>query len=145
MCVCIWKPKDKKLTKDVLAMCWDRNPDGAGYMWSQDGKVKIRKGFMTFKKFWKSFKHAQRRIGNETGIGIHFRIGTSGMLDRRNCHPHRVSETLAFIHNGILPLEIEKGSTESDSMVFASMLSSLPAGWHNDDNIKAKTSSVGSS
>ena len=105
-------------------------------MWAAGDGVKIRKGFMSFKKFWKSYKHAVRKIGNSTGIAIHFRIGTSGMLDRRNCHPHRVNEKLAFIHNGILPIEVPPGSTVSDSVLFSELLASLPEGWHMDVKIR---------
>jgi len=135
MCVCIWKPAGKKVAKSVLEKCWAKNRHGAGYMWAVDGKVCIRKGFMSFKKFWKSYNKAMHNMGNP-GMGIHFRIGTSGMLDSRNCHPHRIHSGLAFIHNGILPLEVPKNSTVSDSVLFSQLLESLPDGWHLDSKIK---------
>ncbi len=53
MCVILVKEKGIELpTKKVLKCCWERNPDGAGFMFNDYGKVIIMKGFMTFEEFY---------------------------------------------------------------------------------------------
>ena len=137
MCVCVWKPFEKEVSKETMRLCWDGNPQGAGYMWAEDGRVQIRKGFFKFRRFWKAYRRDISRIERaKSGVAIHFRISTSGLLDRKNCHPHRVSRDLAFIHNGILPLEVDQKSPVSDSVLFSDILRDLPAGWHNVSNLK---------
>ena len=97
MCIAIYKPKDKKLTKEELQRCWDANPDGAGFMYVHSGKLRIKKGFMTFDRFFSSFNNLQHK----TAV-IHFRIKTHGKADESNTHPFFTSDSLGFVHNGII-------------------------------------------
>ena len=53
MCIIAYKPKGQALpSKETLQMCWNNNEDGAGYMFANDGRVWISKGFATFDKFY---------------------------------------------------------------------------------------------
>lgn len=97
MCIAIYKPADKRLSKELLETCWEANPDGAGFMYTHNGKLKIKKGFMTFDRFWASFNNLQHKIAV-----IHFRFKTHGEADEENTHPFFVSPTMGFVHNGII-------------------------------------------
>lgn len=105
MCIAIYKPADKKLSKELLENCWDSNPDGAGFMYNHNGKLKITKGFMTFDRFFASFNNLQHK----TAV-LHFRIKTHGKANEENTHPFFVADNLGFVHNGI----INKVSTSSN-------------------------------
>ena len=73
MCIIINKIRGlEKPSKETLKNCWDSNPDGAGVMWNEEGKVHIRKGFMDFDSFYKFTETIQNPT--EKGIVYHFRI-----------------------------------------------------------------------
>jgi hypothetical protein len=121
-----------------MRKCWDANSDGAGYMWAENGEVQIRKGFFKFKRFWHSYQADLPRINQaKSGVAIHFRISSSGVVDTQNCHPHWVNTNFAFIHNGILPLEVPIGSKVSDSYILSkSILQDLPLEWYKKHNLR---------
>lgn len=118
MCVAIYKPGDKSISKSVLRQCWTKNPDGAGFMYADNGSVIVEKGLMDFHSFWKAYKNALYGKAKGMDMVIHFRIGTSGLMDENNCHPHIVSEELAFVHNGIISELSFKDSDKSDTIHF---------------------------
>ena len=51
MCIAIYKPSDKILSQETLNECYDSNPDGAGFMYAQDKKLHIEKGFFSYDSF----------------------------------------------------------------------------------------------
>lgn len=97
MCIAIYKPAEKIIDMDTLQRCFNANPDGAGFMYSNGTEMKIHKGFFTFKAFWKAFEPHQERQ-----CLIHFRIKTHGEVSVKNCHPFFVTKDVGFIHNGII-------------------------------------------
>lgn len=98
MCIAILKPKDKVLTKETLENCSVNNPDGCGFAYRNDeGKIIINK-FMAFKDFWEAYNKVQE---NHTML-IHFRIATHGKVEIANCHPFKLNNHMALIHNGII-------------------------------------------
>jgi predicted glutamine amidotransferase len=101
MCIAVFKPQDVKIKKAVLKHCFEQNPDGCGFaIPCLTGKtMKIRKGFFTFRSFWEQYREHESR---GTPMLIHFRIATSGKIDQDNCHPWRISDKHALIHNGVL-------------------------------------------
>lgn len=129
MCVIIYKPKDIVLPREHLEAAFCSNPGGAGFMFAEDGKLRVFKGYMAFKSFWKGFKpyEAEKCV-------IHFRLATCGAQVALNCHPFKVREDLAFAHNGhfmeysgfevvmqnspALPGRAEKTIKVSDTYVF---------------------------
>lgn len=132
MCVILVKERGIELpTKDVLESCWKRNPDGAGFMFNDCDKVVIMKGFMTFEEFYlrlqtaKEFYHLK-----EKGLVIHFRIATSGLKDKGNCHPYPISNDnldlresfitteLGIAHNGIIRDYNGKDKILNDTQLF---------------------------
>ena len=97
MCIAIMKPEGKVIPEDTLLECWNNNPDGAGFMYAEDGKLHIHKGFMGWSGFWKAWKKHQDKKSV-----IHFRIRTHGKTDAENTHPFQVGDNLAFVHNGTI-------------------------------------------
>jgi len=111
MCIAIMKSANKKISKATLRRCYDANPDGAGFMYAEDKQLVVKKGYFTFKEFYKEYKpHGDKQVL------IHFRIKTHGPIDKNNCHPFLVNNSLGFIHNGII--NGYGDSKESDTIQF---------------------------
>lgn len=98
MCIAILKPKDKILDKNLLETCSINNPDGCGFAYLNDKGEIIIKKFMEFNSFWKEYNKVQV---NHTML-IHFRIATHGKVELANCHPFKLNNHMALIHNGII-------------------------------------------
>lgn len=133
MCIIAYKPKDIEMPdKQILLNCFNRNPDGAGYMFAEDNKVKIKKGFMSFSAFYNDLMIDYDRMGKGTDFVLHFRIGTQGGNIPANTHPFAISENVedlkelykecdvALAHNGIINLTSNylSSSNTSDTMDF---------------------------
>jgi predicted glutamine amidotransferase len=114
MCIIVVKPKGKKLPcKNTLKTCFENNPHGAGYVFSRNGKLHLRKGFLTFETFWKSI--SAEKICRTDDAVLHFRQATSGLVDAGNTHPFPLTKDIrklratlldtrlpAVAHNGVL-------------------------------------------
>ena len=97
MCIAIMKSENKKISKATLQRCYDANPDGAGFMFAENKELTVKKGYFTFKEFYKEYKPHENKQ-----VLLHFRIKTHGPIDKDNCHPFLVNSGLGFIHNGII-------------------------------------------
>ena len=116
MCIAIVKPKGiKNLTKKQLKVCWENNPDGAGFMYNDGVRVTGIKGFMTFEDFWSAYSVADKEMNlKNKDVVIHFRIATHGGISPECTHPFPVTDNIedmrkhvfvskaGFAHNGIL-------------------------------------------
>ena len=132
MCVILVKERGIELPpKDILESCWKRNPDGAGFMFNDCDKVVIMKGFMTFEEFYLRLQTANEFYHlKEKGLVIHFRIATSGLKDKGNCHPYPISNDnldlrksfitteLGIAHNGIIRSYNGKNNILNDTQLF---------------------------
>lgn len=126
MCIAIVKTKGATVSDEALKQCWTSNPDGAGFAYPFKGNVAIEKGFFKFDTFLKRYKEVVKQIKNDTML-IHFRISTSGLTDKNNCHPHRINNKLVMIHNGILHIDVPKNSKVSDTVLYCNKyLKKLP-------------------
>lgn len=109
MCQAIVKPEGLRVPEETLRNAWRDNTDGAGFAVLQDGQVTIYKGYFKFRKFYKAYRKFEKYP-----CLIHFRYATHGVHDAENCHPFKVSDDTAMIHNGILskflPSALEKRS-----------------------------------
>ena len=134
MCIIAVKWADVSAPKDVLATCFENNPDGAGYMWEDGGKVHVRKGFFDFEELWKDYE--PRNLLNRNVV-FHFRIASSGNVDVNNCHPFPVTPDVkkylkyrtlesgvpCLCHNGVISELSFAGSKYSDTVLFTEKLS----------------------
>lgn len=135
MCIAIAVPAGTACPSlETLHSCWINNDDGAGMAWNYNGKVIIKKGFMT----WESFKAAFEKYSKEydftkAGVLLHFRISTCAGCTPQNTHPFPISNDTgmlqkpesvsdyAVIHNGIISLTSSTATAEkttSDTLVF---------------------------
>jgi hypothetical protein len=129
MCVICVKPKGKAFpTTEKLLKMYSTNDDGAGFMFMRDNKVKIQKGFMSYKSFRKALRRAD--LTDDDVVVMHFRIATAGSISPSNTHPFPISsevkelqsrniETdLGIAHNGILSCGGDKKEDLSDTQTF---------------------------
>ncbi|NDB86247.1 MAG: hypothetical protein EB127_26655, partial [Alphaproteobacteria bacterium] len=71
MCIIVAIPQGKQVTKQTLKRCWDNNPHGGGFMYSNGNKVIVNKEMVSFKKYWKAFTQAKEN--HDTAFVCHFR------------------------------------------------------------------------
>ena len=141
MCIIVAKPRGKKLKKHVLKNCWDRNNDGAGFMFTSDNKIIIRKELKNFDKLWLDYRNLIINKGFEQkqNVVFHFRIKTHGKIDEDNCHPFYVNngKHMAFCHNGTISnVKADRKGNKSDTLVFRDkILDHLPKNWMNNPGI----------
>jgi len=125
MCIAIYKPEDKVLSLATLKECYTSNPDGAGFMYAENKKLHIEKGFFSFQSFYDAFKKHETKQ-----TVIHFRIKTHGKIDTTNCHPFAVNNAIGFVHNGIISGFGD--ANHSDTIGFnQSILQPLVSKWGN--------------
>ncbi len=133
MCVAIYLPATAVIDEETLKKCYTRNKDSIGYCFVKAGKVCIRK-FLAYDEFIAKYRLDKAANPDEDFI-IHFRIATSGKIDLANCHPFKVTEKVAMVHNGILASCLFKGNVkESDTNQFCQSLAPLleiPKNWNN--------------
>jgi predicted glutamine amidotransferase len=135
MCIAIVQLEGRVLSKERLKICYEANDDGCGMAWVHNEKVAIFKT-LDFDTFYKEYKR-QTRKHPESKFLIHFRIKTQGKINVDNCHPFRIDEQTAFIHNGTIP-KMPKCDSRSDTSYFnEQILSNLPEGWIYNSAIHA--------
>ena len=137
MCIAVIKPKNVDFpTKEQLKNCFDSNPHGAGFMYSDGENLIIKKGFMSFKSFMEAFE--KENISKDKLVFFHFRIATHGLIDEGNTHPFPITKNIdmqrqqesvfkgyGLIHNGIFHYDKEEflkydvNNLISDTMLFA--------------------------
>lgn len=79
----------------LLETCWQNNPDGAGFMYSQGGKVHGYKGFMQPGELF----DALRAVPVSCPLVVHFRIATSGGVNAECTHPYPVTNSISRLHS----------------------------------------------
>ena len=114
MCLAIYKPKNTTVNTDRLRNGFNRNPHGSGIAYAKNGKVFIKKGFFSFDEFHKAYKS----IGEKHAMLIHFRWATKGGKTKDNCHPFKLNQKHAMVHNGTIDRVLCKNNG-SDSSNFA--------------------------
>lgn len=116
MCIIIYKPEGVELFERTLLNSFINNPHGAGFAYTEQGKIVINKGHFTFKDFMKEFEpHAKKQAI------IHFRIRTHGNYLAENCHPFEVTPNLVFAHNGTI-YDVPSDKEKSDTVQFNELI-----------------------
>jgi hypothetical protein len=111
MCIiAIKNAKQKPFTEEMVRTMFTNNPDGAGYMTTENGKVNIRKGFMKVEHLLSSLAS----LSPDVPVVLHCRIATHGNVVQGLCHPFpvvsdfskmRAKKTkcdVGMVHNGII-------------------------------------------
>ena len=109
MCIIISKEKTARLPKEEeLKNCFEYNSDGAGFMYTEKGKVVIDKGYMDYDTFIRHYRNLLKRFNNfeNKSLVIHCRIGTSGGNTRANTHPYPISNKESLLHSTKLITDI---------------------------------------
>jgi len=131
MCIAILQKAGEELSKETFYQCWRRNPDGAGLMFANHGEIRIYKELDSVDKFYNTYKRVLASEAKGRDMVVHFRIATHGSIVKRNCHPFRINQRIAFAHNGIIHnVSTKRYKDASDTRVFAKeVLSQLPDGF----------------
>lgn len=130
MCVAIIKPRGAVLPP-VSSMydMFSRNPDGAGFAWSDGtGGVNWKKGYFNPTRW---IEDAIRKCTIDRSALLHARIATRGSVCKGNTHPFPItrnqsmmtaergtSERGVMVHNGMININVVMPDA-SDSMQFA--------------------------
>lgn len=110
MCLAVYKPAGVHPDWDAYSNGFQRNSDGAGFAVVDAGKVRIHKGFFTFDEFKEAFSNFA-----DKQCAVHFRLTSHGKTNADNCHPFKVSDELALIHNGVLNIACDVNASMSDT------------------------------
>jgi hypothetical protein len=165
MCIIIHKPEGETVSKDILKRCWDKNDDGAGFMWRSDNSIWGNKGYMSFKALLNGLEDAgfydpeKKELTEKYALTIHFRLASHGTVKPANCHPFPVSDDYSLLktryweadvgiaHNGIIPIKVGPGDV-SDTMTWIKEIFSNPLVYGNMEDSAIKhlvASSINSS
>lgn len=127
MCIIAVKPSGVDMpSEEIIDTMWSHNYDGAGYMWADNNKVHINKGFMNLA----SLKESLRRFSKThdvktTPVVLHFRIKTDGKINAEQTHPFPITSNpdmltattcdtkLAVAHNGIIRNKPKNGMSDT--------------------------------
>ena len=124
MCVAVLKPEKSTIDDSTIRKCWETNPDGGGLMYVNNGKIIVKKELENVESFIKKYHESLPFF--QSDVILHFRIGTSGLMNLENTHPHKVNENVYMVHNGIIDRCTEVNSKFSDTMKFCKFISHLP-------------------
>lgn len=130
MCIICVKPQGAKLPDDAtIRSMFNHNPHGAGFMFAANGKVHIRKGYMTYDGFRQALTRACEQGADTGALVMHFRITTHGGTCPSNTHPFPLTDNfnelrsldttadIGVAHNGIIQIK-PRDNTVSDTMEF---------------------------
>ena len=143
MCV-IAIASERNLTEEELENCFKNNSDGAGIAWATpEGKVHVEKGFMTLEEL-KSFYHDL-----PLPHVVHFRVATSGEVNREMTHPYAMTpkselsisgnlDVPVLFHNGV----IFDWKNLLVNMVTSKQIEAMPKGPMNDTRTAAIMASI---
>ena len=95
------------------------NQDGFGFMRpSTDGTKVITYKQPSTKDFVTTFRAWQdtTRDAGQTEFAMHTRMRTHGDVDFHNAHPHKVTDELWLMHNGVLDTDTRSNQKNSDTI-----------------------------
>ncbi len=122
MCIAILRKKSKTISEETLQRCFRKHPDGAGFAYALNGKLNVVKGFFSFKSFWKAYNKVNGGKPEEVPMIIHFRTMSHGFKSEYNCHPWKIDDNHAMVHNGILRQFADPKDRRSDTGKFTDFI-----------------------
>lgn len=112
MCLIMVQNSENNLNKKEFDYVWSQNPHGAGFMWSDGKKLRIKK-FLKCAEAWSCYEKIVT-LKRKGPIVIHWRWATHGDRNLANCHPFATANgEVAVAHNGILEAEDIKGMSDT--------------------------------
>lgn len=131
MCIIVSKKAGVEMPdRHILKNCFDYNSDGIGIMWHSEGKVHIRKGFMTWEAFDNFLSELENKVDiKNVGVCTHFRIKTHGKTSPQNCHGFCISNRvkdlkllelttdIGVMHNGIIPIKPIRNLSDTQTYI----------------------------
>jgi len=116
MCIIAAKPAGVGMPDiNTIRNMWNRNNDGAGLMYTDGGRVRITKGYMTLASFEAALEElAKTHDLTATPLVMHFRIRTHGGTNPECTHPFPITDSVGALkklqlrtdigvaHNGII-------------------------------------------
>ena len=129
MCViCVSKKGVRQPNISEIKNMWESNPHGAGYMFTRNGHVEIKKGFMELDDFIDAIESEE--FTDDDVVIYHFRISTQAGVTPEMTHPFPLSDDLkdmnllececsvGIAHNGIIRLTSNNNKDYSDTALF---------------------------
>lgn len=137
MCIAIYQSPGYRLTEDELHNSWVNNPDGAGISFFDGSDEIVIEKTMNKSEFVDIYNNAVDKHGASSEMAVHFRIATHGGVNIDNCHPFFTpGKEMSVIHNGIIPVKMEKTDKRSDTRVFVEdVIPNMPDGWLDDEQM----------
>ena len=117
MCMAIFQPKDKIVSKEYCDSFAKSNDDGFGFAFVDNSNKLIINKTIIYNDFYKEYVSCCKQYGSKSPFLIHFRMGTSGLDNQDNCHPFYVDDNLCVIHNGVFS-EFNGDKNLSDTNIF---------------------------
>lgn len=119
-------------TKYLLADLYDNNSDGLGAMYPT-----TKHGLRIRKDVPHTLAQAERFIrelpDDDRNLVLHFRMKTSGNIDRDNAHPFVVlPRSLAMTHNGVLSISTKSDESKCDTRHYIERILLPQLGRHPD-------------
>jgi predicted glutamine amidotransferase len=102
MCVALLVKPNTAVDIEKVRRGATANPDGSGYAFVRNGKVEIRRS-LKWEDIEKSFLRDMEN-NSESVFLVHHRIKSHGEVCKENCHPFRMADGGALIHNGVIPI-----------------------------------------
>lgn len=92
MCVIIYIPENKEISKEEFNMAWDVNPHGGGFSIRTENGVYYHRGFMNKDDFYNEII----KYMGEYEMMLHFRISTSKSVNKVQTHPYNINNIEAL-------------------------------------------------
>lgn len=137
MCIAIYARPGSRIHPDNLDEAARCNDDGFGYAFVEDlgtpeARVVVKKA-ATWEELKDEFYADQERVGDVSGMLIHFRIATHGKVDAKRAHPFATRDGGAIIHNGIIPIPHIPGDKSDTEAWVRQVVDHLPDQWYMSD------------
>jgi len=134
MCIAIYHDQSCPLSPEEFNNSWTNNPDGGGFAYfDESNEIAIKKS-MNKGEMYDMYYKAIEKYGETSPFLVHFRIATHGSVNLSNAHPFRVNANTIMIHNGMIPVIMDKKQKRSDTRVFVEeYLPRLPKNWYDDE------------
>lgn len=94
MCIILTCEQNVRPDYDLIETCFNNNPDGAGLMWVENGRVQTSKGYTSIQELFNAIDY----VPKNSRMVIHMRIATSGGIDTGTCHPFPICDDLDILH-----------------------------------------------